>query len=104
MICNNEVGPQVLVRIGSYMLIIILQKIELIETGIFNGSIWNKMKVSVENREFTIIVEEEPEGRGFSGQCKELPTAISQGKTLEELEENIKDAIQLVLDIQEDRF
>src|SRR5215204_7522239 len=87
MICNNEVGPQVLVRIGSYMLIIILQKIELIETGIFNGSIWNKMKVSVENREFTIIVEEEPEGRGFSGQCKELPTAISQGKTLEELEE-----------------
>jgi predicted RNase H-like HicB family nuclease len=62
------------------------------------------MKVSVENREFTIIVEEEPEGRGFTGQCKELPVAISQGKTLEELEENIKDAIQLVLDIQEDRF
>jgi predicted RNase H-like HicB family nuclease len=59
------------------------------------------MKVSVENREFTIIVEEEPKGRGFSGQCKELPNAISQGKTLEE---NIKDAIQLVLDIQEDRF
>ena len=43
------------------------------------------MKVSVENRGFTIIVEEEPEGRGFTGQCKELPTAISQGKTLEEL-------------------
>jgi predicted RNase H-like HicB family nuclease len=52
------------------------------------------MKVSVENREFTIIVEEESEGRGFSGHCKEIPTAISQGKTLEELEENI----------QEDRF
>jgi predicted RNase H-like HicB family nuclease len=59
------------------------------------------MKVSVDNREFTIIVGREPEGREFSGQCKELPTAISQGKTLEE---NIKDAIQLVLDIQEDRF
>ncbi|RPI80750.1 MAG: type II toxin-antitoxin system HicB family antitoxin [Nitrosopumilales archaeon] len=44
------------------------------------------------------------EGRGFSGQCKELPSAISQGKTLEELEVNIKDAIQLVLDIQKDRF
>ena len=41
---------------------------------------------------------------GFSGQYRELPTAISQGKTLEELEENIKDAIQSVLDIQEDRF
>jgi predicted RNase H-like HicB family nuclease len=62
------------------------------------------MKVSVENREFNIIIEEEPEGRGFSGQCKELPTAISQGETLQELEENIKDAIKLVLDIQEDRF
>ena len=61
------------------------------------------MKVFVENRKFT-IVEEESEGRGFSGQCKELPPAISQGKTLEELEENINDAIQLVLDIQEDRF
>jgi predicted RNase H-like HicB family nuclease len=44
------------------------------------------------------------EGRGFSGQCKELPSAISQEKTLEELEVNIKDAIQLVLDIQKDRF
>jgi predicted RNase H-like HicB family nuclease len=63
----------------------------------------NKMKVSVGSREFTIIVEE-PEGGGFSGQCKELPTAISQGKTLEELEENMKDTIELVLEIQEDRF
>jgi predicted RNase H-like HicB family nuclease len=69
-----------------------------------NNNNSNEMKVSVENREFTIIVEEEPEGRGFSGQCKELPSAISQGKTLEELEVNIKDAIQLVLDIQKDRF
>ena len=62
------------------------------------------ISTSVENHEFTIIVEEEPEGRGFTGQCKEIPTAISQGKTLKELEENIKDAIQSVLDIQEDRF
>jgi predicted RNase H-like HicB family nuclease len=54
------------------------------------------MKVSVGNCEFTIIVEEAPEG-GFSAQCKELPSVISQGKTL-------KDPIQLVLDIQEDRF
>jgi predicted RNase H-like HicB family nuclease len=64
----------------------------------------NEMKVSVGSREFTIIVEEEPEGRGFSGQCKELPTATSQGKTLEELKENMKNAIELVLEIQEDRF
>jgi predicted RNase H-like HicB family nuclease len=62
------------------------------------------MKVFVDNRKFTIIAEEEPEGIGFTGQCKELPVAISQGKTLKELEENIRDVIQLVLDIQEDRF
>jgi predicted RNase H-like HicB family nuclease len=68
---------------------------------ICNNSDNNKIKVFVE---FTIIVEEEPKGRGFTGQYKELPVAISQGKNLEELEENIKDAIQLVLDIQEDRF
>jgi hypothetical protein len=48
---------------------------------IYNNDNSNKIKVSVENREFTIIVKEEPEGRGFSGQCKELTTAISQGKT-----------------------
>ena len=47
------------------------------------------MKVSVENREFTIIVEEEPEGRGFSGQCKELPTAISQGKNFGRIRKKI---------------
>jgi predicted RNase H-like HicB family nuclease len=34
----------------------------------------------------------------------ELRTAISHGRPLEELEVNIKDAIQLVLDIQENRF
>jgi hypothetical protein len=60
---------------------------------IYNNSNSNKTKVSVENREFTIIVEEEPEGRGFTGQCKGLSTAISQDKTLEELEENIKDEV-----------
>jgi hypothetical protein len=48
---------------------------------IYNNNTSNKMRVSVEDREFTIIVEGEPEGRGFSGHCKGLPTAISQGKT-----------------------
>jgi hypothetical protein len=40
------------------------------------------MKVSVENREFTIIVEEEPEGRGFTGQCNDLPTATTRKEKL----------------------
>lgn len=45
---------------------------------------------------YTILVEKEDEG-GFSGSCLELPAAISQGETIEELEKNMKEAIDLVL-------
>lgn len=45
---------------------------------------------------YTILVENEDEG-GFSGRCLELPAAISQGETLEELQKNMKEAIDLVL-------
>jgi predicted RNase H-like HicB family nuclease len=45
---------------------------------------------------YTIVYTEEAEG-GFSGRCLELPGAISQGETLEELRVNIADAIQLML-------
>jgi len=48
---------------------------------------------------YTVVYTEETEG-GFSGRCLELPGAISQGETLEELKVNITDAIQLTsLDI-----
>ncbi|MGB8935208.1 MAG: type II toxin-antitoxin system HicB family antitoxin [Candidatus Nitrosopolaris sp.] len=46
---------------------------------------------------YTIIYTEEVEG-GFSGRCLELPGAISQGETLEELKVNIVDAVQLIVD------
>jgi predicted RNase H-like HicB family nuclease len=45
---------------------------------------------------YTVVYTEETEG-GFSGRCLELPGAISQGETLEELKVNITDAIQLML-------
>jgi predicted RNase H-like HicB family nuclease len=48
-------------------------------------------------RKFTVRYEEE-EGGGYSGQCLELPGAISQGENLEELKENMKDAISLILE------
>ena len=48
-------------------------------------------------RRFTVRVWEEPEG-GFGGQCLELPGAISQGGTREELKRNMTEAIQLVLE------
>ncbi len=45
---------------------------------------------------FNVKVTEHSEG--FTGQCMELPGAISEGKTLDELKANMKEAIELVLE------
>jgi predicted RNase H-like HicB family nuclease len=47
---------------------------------------------------YTIILEKEEEG-GYSAQCLELPGAISQGETKEEALRNIKEAIELVIEV-----
>ena len=47
-------------------------------------------------RQFTIRYQEEEDG-GYSGQCLEIPGAIIQVETLEELKKNMKDAISLIL-------
>lgn len=52
-------------------------------------------------RKFTVRIQESPEG-GYTGQCIELPGAISEGETLEELKSNMTEAIQLVLETLED--
>jgi len=46
---------------------------------------------------FTILVQKAPEG-GYSGQCLEIPAAISQGETVEELKINMKESIELALE------
>lgn len=46
---------------------------------------------------FTALFEEAPEG-GYTAFVEELPGAISQGETLEEARENLKEAIQLIMD------
>ncbi len=46
---------------------------------------------------FTAVFEEAPEG-GYTAFVQELPGAISQGETIEEARENLKEAIQLILD------
>lgn len=58
-------------------------------------------KKMLDLRKFTIRVEEAPEG-GYTGQCIELPGAISEGETIAELKKNMTEAIQLVLDTLED--
>ncbi len=52
--------------------------------------------------EFTIKLEESDEG-GYTVQCLELPAAISEGNTREEALKNIKEAIQLVLEVMQEQ-
>ncbi|MCD4799032.1 MAG: type II toxin-antitoxin system HicB family antitoxin [Methanosarcinales archaeon] len=52
--------------------------------------------------QFTVKLEESDEG-GYTVQCLELPAAISEGDTKEEALENIKEAIQLVLEVMQEQ-
>ncbi len=56
-------------------------------------------KIKVTNMEFTVVLEAAEEG-GYAVQCIELPAAISQGETREEALKNIKEAIELVLEVR----
>jgi predicted RNase H-like HicB family nuclease len=49
------------------------------------------------------VLEPQEEG-GFTVQCVEIPGAISQGETREEALANIKEAIELVLDVQREEL
>jgi len=46
---------------------------------------------------FTAIIEESNDG-WFVGQIEELPAALSQGRTIDELKENLIDAIRLLME------
>lgn len=48
---------------------------------------------------FTVLVHEDEDG-GYWGECLELPGAISQGDTLDEMDRNIREAIELVLEVK----
>jgi predicted RNase H-like HicB family nuclease len=51
---------------------------------------------------FTVALRREEDG-GYSARCVELPAAISQGETEEEVLRNIREAIGLVLEELEAR-
>ena len=53
--------------------------------------------------ELTMMVEKGENGY-FVGQIVEYPAALSQGKTVEELENNLKDALKLLLKVQTDQL
>ena len=48
----------------------------------------------------TLTLEYWIEDEWFIGRLKEIPSVFSQGETLEELEENIRDAYQLMLETE----
>lgn len=52
--------------------------------------------------QYSIKLEESDEG-GYTAQCLELPSAISEGDTKEEALNNIKEAILLVLEVMQDQ-
>jgi len=53
--------------------------------------------------ELTMMVEK-GEDSYLIGQIVEYPAALSQGKTIEELEKNLKDALKLLLRVQKDQL
>ncbi|MDY0385887.1 MAG: type II toxin-antitoxin system HicB family antitoxin [Methanolobus sp.] len=53
--------------------------------------------------EYTIVLEIAEEG-GYTVRCLELPAAISEGDTREEAIENIKEAIELVLEVTGEQY
>jgi predicted RNase H-like HicB family nuclease len=52
--------------------------------------------------EYTVVLEAAEEG-GYTARCLELPAAISEGDTREEALVNIKEAIELVLEVTDEQ-
>jgi predicted RNase H-like HicB family nuclease len=51
--------------------------------------------------EYTAIIEKTPNG-WYIAQCEQVPGALTQGRTLEEVQENLKEAIFLVLESEKE--
>jgi len=56
----------------------------------------------MKNAELTIIIQKDSEFGLYVGQIEEFPAAISQGKTINELKENLVDALKLLLSTQKE--
>lgn len=54
--------------------------------------------------ELTILIQKDTESEMYVGQIEEFPAAISQGKTIDELKNNLIDALRLLLDVQKEQL
>ena len=61
-----------------------------------------KRNITIDNVEYTVSIEKD-EGCWYCGQCVQIPGALSQGKTLNELMDNMKEAIGLMTEWQKDK-
>ena len=52
--------------------------------------------------EYTVLIEKNHETGWYCGQCKQIPEAISQGSTLDELMANMKEAIELAIECRDE--
>ena len=52
---------------------------------------------------YTAIFKKQSDGSYFA-QCEQMPGAMTQGKTIEEATENLKDAINLILEDNKEDF
>jgi predicted RNase H-like HicB family nuclease len=59
------------------------------------------LRVNISAMKFTAIIEKSDDG-WFVGQIEEIPAAISQGKTIDELKVNLIDALRLLMDSNRD--
>lgn len=48
--------------------------------------------------DFDIVIDKDEKSGWYMGQCYHLPEAMSQGKTIDELYDNIEEAIELVIE------
>ena len=53
--------------------------------------------------EYTAIIKKQPDDSYFA-QCEQMPNAITQGDTIEEAIEFLKEAIQLLLECEQEDF
>lgn len=51
---------------------------------------------------FTAIIEKGENGL-FVGQVEEIPAALAQGKTVEEVKDNLLDALKLILEVNKEQ-
>jgi len=51
-----------------------------------------------------ILIQQDAENGLYVGQIEEFPAAISQGKTVDELETNLIDALKMILAVQKEQL